>query len=80
MKHTPAISAGRLNLKQTAALLKRSRLLICNNSGPMHIAAALNVPTVSILARQTRVSTGRGAAAMRYYRAGLSAVHAIILS
>jgi len=48
MKHRPVIAAGRLTLMETSALLTMSKLLICNNSGPMHIAAALKVPTVSI--------------------------------
>jgi ADP-heptose:LPS heptosyltransferase len=31
------------------ALLSRCDLLVCNNSGPMHIAAALKVSTVSMI-------------------------------
>jgi len=37
-------SAGEL-----ASLLSACRLLACNNSGPLHLAAALGVPTVSIM-------------------------------
>lgn len=32
-----------------AYLLARSSLLICNNSGPLHLAAALGVPTISMM-------------------------------
>ncbi|MFQ6042312.1 MAG: lipopolysaccharide heptosyltransferase II [Candidatus Poribacteria bacterium] len=36
------------SLRQLAALIDRCKLFICNDSGPMHIAAALDVPTVAI--------------------------------
>lgn len=48
MSQEAIIAAGKISLGQTAALLTRTKLLLCNNSGPMHIAAALNVRTVSI--------------------------------
>ena len=40
---------GRTTLKQLAALLKRSALMIGNDTGPMHLAAALGTRTVAIL-------------------------------
>jgi len=39
---------ARVGLRQMVALLERCGLLICNDSGPMHIAAALGVPTVAV--------------------------------
>lgn len=46
---TPAvISAAGLRLRQFAALVERCSLFLCNDSGPMHIAAALKVPTVAV--------------------------------
>jgi ADP-heptose:LPS heptosyltransferase len=42
-----AISA-KVELRQMIALLAECDLLVCNDSGPMHIAAALGVPTVAI--------------------------------
>lgn len=37
-----------VTLAELGAFLKRCRLLVSNDSGPMHMAAALNVPTVGI--------------------------------
>lgn len=48
MKQKALVATGQMSLGQTAALLTEVKLLLCNNSGPMHIAAALNVRTVSI--------------------------------
>ena len=36
-------------MKDLAYLLSASSLLVCNNSGPLHLAAALGVPTISIM-------------------------------
>lgn len=38
---------GKTNLRQLVALLERAELVIANDSGPMHIAAALGKPLVS---------------------------------
>jgi lipopolysaccharide heptosyltransferase II len=47
----PGVSlAGRLNLSELAALLEQSRLLICNNTGPAHLAAATGTPVASLYA------------------------------
>lgn len=42
--------AGRLELAELAALVGQTSLLISNNSGPVHIAAALGTPVVDIYA------------------------------
>ena len=45
----PALDCtGRLTLMQTAALLRRCRVLISNDSGLMHMAVALRVPVVAM--------------------------------
>lgn len=38
-----------LGLRQFIAVLSRCDLLICNNSGPLHIASALKIPTISVM-------------------------------
>ncbi len=45
--------AGRLSLDELIALLKNADLFITNDSGPLHIATALGVPTVSFFGPET---------------------------
>ncbi|MGH9916171.1 MAG: glycosyltransferase family 9 protein, partial [Pyrinomonadaceae bacterium] len=42
-----------LNIPELAAAFARMALLISNNSGPMHIAAAVGTPVISLLGRLT---------------------------
>jgi lipopolysaccharide heptosyltransferase II len=42
--------AGLLTLPELAALVERAALLLCNNSGPAHIAAAVGTPVVDLYA------------------------------
>jgi lipopolysaccharide heptosyltransferase I len=45
----PAINlAGQTTLKQLAAVLARAHLVVTNDSGPMHLAAALGTPVAAI--------------------------------
>jgi lipopolysaccharide heptosyltransferase I len=43
-----AVIAPETDLKQLMALIKRFRLLVTGDTGPLHIASALGVPTVSL--------------------------------
>ena len=43
--------AGRTNLKELTALLKNARLVVSNDTGPGHIAAALGTPLVMMFSR-----------------------------
>lgn len=36
------------SIRKLAALLSRCSMVVCNDSGPMHLAAALDIPTVAI--------------------------------
>lgn len=40
--------AGRCSLRDLAALLKRVRVLVSNDSGPMHVAVAVGTPVVAL--------------------------------
>jgi ADP-heptose:LPS heptosyltransferase len=48
MKYKPVVLAGSLNLRELAGILSKTNLFICNDSAPMHIAAAMKTPTVAI--------------------------------
>jgi ADP-heptose:LPS heptosyltransferase len=37
-----------LKLGELVALINRSALVVCNDSGPMHIAGVLNIPTIAL--------------------------------
>jgi len=45
----PALNAGGLDLKLAAALTAQAAFFIGNNSGPLHMACALGLPTVSTM-------------------------------
>ncbi|MEO6331374.1 MAG: glycosyltransferase family 9 protein [Gemmatimonadaceae bacterium] len=44
----PGVTLARVSLRQMMALIERCRLLICNDSGPMHLAGAMGVPVVAL--------------------------------
>jgi lipopolysaccharide heptosyltransferase II len=58
MSHTPVILAGTTTLRQLMALLAQCRLVITNDSGPMHLAAALGLPVVAIFGSTDATATG----------------------
>ena len=41
--------SGRLSVAETAAAISMCGLLVCNNSGPLHVATALRIRTVSTM-------------------------------
>ena len=45
---------GKLTPRESAAVLKRARLFIGHDSGPMHLAAAVGVPCVAIFSARAR--------------------------
>ncbi|MFA5148391.1 MAG: lipopolysaccharide heptosyltransferase II [Candidatus Omnitrophota bacterium] len=51
MLHSPIVLSEQHSIGEVAALLKRCKLLISNDSGPVHIAVAVGTPVISIFGR-----------------------------
>ena len=58
LKTTTAVLSGKTSLEMLIGVLAESSLMITNDSGPMHIAAALGVPTVAIFGSTDEKATG----------------------
>jgi heptosyltransferase-2 len=52
--------AGRTSLRELLALLTVCRVLLTNDSGPMHVAAALGTPVVALFGSTSPALTGPG--------------------
>jgi heptosyltransferase-2 len=50
--------AGKTNIRELMALIQQCRVFLTNDSGPMHIAAALKTPLVAIFGSTSDVKTG----------------------
>ena len=58
MRHSPHIMAGLTSISGLLGLFSESRLLITNDSGPMHLAAALDVPQIALFGSTDEKATG----------------------
>ena len=59
LMRTSAFSvAGETTLKQLAGLLRKARLLISNDSGPVHLAVAVGTPVVALFGPTDPLRTG----------------------
>jgi heptosyltransferase-2 len=58
MKQPVAVLNGRTSLETLIGVLSEAALMVTNDSGPMHIAAALGVPTVAVFGSTDEVVTG----------------------
>ncbi len=54
----PVNLAGRTNLRELVAILDSATVVVCHDSAPMHLAAALGRPTVCILGPTNPARTG----------------------
>lgn len=54
MRSNPINLSGRTTVADLASLLRRSRLLVSNDSGPVHIACGMGTPVVAIFGRSDR--------------------------
>jgi heptosyltransferase II len=58
MTPRPAVLTGKTTLEALIGVLAEASLMITNDSGPMHIAAALGVPTVAVFGSTDDLVTG----------------------
>jgi ADP-heptose:LPS heptosyltransferase len=58
MRYRPVSLAGLLSLRELAGVLGRASVFVCNDSGPMHIAAAMKTPTVALFGPSKSAETG----------------------
>ncbi len=49
---------GRISLRESMALMSRCRLFVTNDTGPMHVASALGVPTLAVFGSTDPEITG----------------------
>src|SRR5690606_37677714 len=49
---------GRTSLRELCALIEGASLVVANDSGPMHVAAAMNRPLVTVFGPTNPVRTG----------------------
>ena len=65
MKHAPTVLAGKTTLTQMLALLAHCQLVFTNDSGPMHLAAAIGLPLVAVFGSTDERATGPTSAVAR---------------
>jgi heptosyltransferase II len=58
MQHVPSIVSGSTTLRQLMALFAQCRLVVSNDSGPMHLAAGLGVPQLAVFGSTDEHATG----------------------
>ncbi|MFH2218787.1 MAG: lipopolysaccharide heptosyltransferase II [Pseudomonadota bacterium] len=58
MRYKPIDLSGRTELGEAMALIERCGLFVTNDSGLMHVAAALNVPLVAVFGSTNSTTTG----------------------
>ncbi len=58
MANPPLFAIGATSIRQTMAILSRCSFLVCNDSGIMHLAAALGIPLLALFGPQSPVKFG----------------------
>jgi heptosyltransferase-2 len=68
MQCSPLNLIGETSVRQMAAVLSRCRLVVTNDSGPMHVAAAFGVPIVAVFGPTDHTTTHPYSEAFRVVR------------
>src|SRR2546427_4116710 len=71
MQTAPIDLIGQTTLKELIALLRRARLLVTNDSGPMHLAAAVGTPVIALFGPTDPARTGPYGAGHTVLRSGV---------
>ena len=71
MRATPIDLMGQTTLKELIALLRRVRLFVTNDSGPMHLAAAVGTPVIALFGPTDPARTGPYGAGHTVLRSGV---------
>jgi heptosyltransferase-2 len=58
MKYPSTNFCGATDLRQAMALIERCQLFLTNDSGLMHVAAALNIPLIAVFGSTNPITTG----------------------
>src|SRR5207245_3314829 len=71
LRTTPIDLMGKTTMKELIALLRRARLLVTNDSGPMHLAAAVGTPVIALFGPTDPTRTGPYGAGHTVLRSGV---------
>jgi lipopolysaccharide heptosyltransferase I len=71
MRTAPLDLVGKTTMKELIALLRRLRVFITNDSGPMHLATAVGVPVIALFGPTDPTRTGPYGAGHRVLRSGV---------
>jgi lipopolysaccharide heptosyltransferase I len=71
MREPSARLDGRTSVMTLAALLRRARVVLCTDTGPMHLAAAVGTPVVALFGPTSPAATGPYGDAHVVLRAGV---------
>jgi heptosyltransferase-2 len=72
MQHRPMDLSGRTTLGQAMALIANCDLFVTNDSGLMHVAAALDTPLIAIFGSTNHITTGPWSTSNRIVRSTIN--------
>ncbi len=58
MKTKPIVATGKTDIGQLSAVLKKSNILIAGDTGPLHLATAVDTKTIALFGAANPIQTG----------------------